>query len=118
VFGFSPNVNKCLTAYDWPGNVRELQNVIERAIVLGSSDNIELEDLPEEVREAAANAEGNGNDYQALVKKAKQEILLKAIQSSGRNYAQAARSLGVHPNNLHRLMRSAGLKSSFEDSYS
>jgi transcriptional regulator with GAF, ATPase, and Fis domain len=116
VFGLSTQVNKCLRAYDWPGNVRELENVIERAIVLGSSENIETEDLPEEIRDAAANVE-DASDYQSLVKKAKQHILLNAIQSSGRNYAQAARSLGVHPNNLHRLLRSAGLKSPSEDSH-
>ena len=33
--------------YDWPGNVRELENAIERACVLGSSEQIQPEDLPE-----------------------------------------------------------------------
>jgi transcriptional regulator with GAF, ATPase, and Fis domain len=117
VFGFSPNVNQCLLAYDWPGNVRELQNVIERAIVLGSSENIEVEDLPEEIKESAVSVDTDNSDYQALVKKAKQKILLDAIETCGKNYAQAARSLGVHPKNLHRLMRSAGLKSSSEDAH-
>lgn len=36
-----------LVSYDWPGNVRELENAIERALVMGSSDTILLEDLPE-----------------------------------------------------------------------
>jgi DNA-binding NtrC family response regulator len=36
-----------LINYDWPGNVRELENAVERALVMGSSDAILLEDLPE-----------------------------------------------------------------------
>jgi transcriptional regulator with PAS, ATPase and Fis domain len=35
-----------LLAYDWPGNVRELERVIERAVALAGSDNLELDDLP------------------------------------------------------------------------
>jgi DNA-binding NtrC family response regulator len=38
-----------LIAHEWPGNVRELERLIERAVALGSSDVIELEDLPEPV---------------------------------------------------------------------
>ena len=40
-----------LSHYDWPGNVRELENAMERALVLGSSDVILPEDLPETVLE-------------------------------------------------------------------
>ncbi len=37
--------------YDWPGNVRELENVIERAIILSNGQQIEIKDLPNEVRD-------------------------------------------------------------------
>ncbi len=43
----------CLMNYDWPGNVRELENVVERALVLGTSDDILVEDLPESLLERA-----------------------------------------------------------------
>ena len=39
--------------YDWPGNVRDLENAVERALVLGVSDAIRPEDLPELVLERA-----------------------------------------------------------------
>ena len=39
---------RCRT-YEWPGNVRELERVIERAIALGSDDEIGLDDLPPHV---------------------------------------------------------------------
>ncbi len=45
-----------LVDYDWPGNVRELENAIERALVMGSSDMLLLEDLPESLLEQASPA--------------------------------------------------------------
>ncbi len=56
VLGVSPQARACLTSYDWPGNVRELENAIERAVVLGSSDLILPEDLPEAILEKAESA--------------------------------------------------------------
>ena len=49
---------QALTAHDWPGNVRELENAIERAVVLGSSDRITAEDLPDILFEPV----GDGGD--------------------------------------------------------
>src|SRR6185436_3908060 len=43
-----------LQRYPWPGNVRELRNAIERAMVIHTGDTIELEDLPDQIREGAA----------------------------------------------------------------
>ena len=43
---FSEQAIEALQQYAWPGNVRELENVIERAVLLGKSDKIGLEDLP------------------------------------------------------------------------
>ena len=43
---------ECLKGYDWPGNVRELRNAMERAVALAKGRRVELEDLPEEVRQA------------------------------------------------------------------
>ena len=53
--------------HDWPGNVRELENAIERAVVLGSTDLVTLEDLPEPLleRHAAAHAARTSSIAQA-----------------------------------------------------
>ena len=50
----------CLVNYDWPGNVRELEHAIERALVLGSSDMILPEDLPESLLERTAAGDDRG----------------------------------------------------------
>ncbi|MDQ3821327.1 MAG: hypothetical protein M3362_27110, partial [Acidobacteriota bacterium] len=102
----------CLTNYDWPGNVRELENAIERAIVLGSTDRIQPEDLPELLVERMSSASHSSGKYYDLVKEAKRAIIQKALQQAGGSYTEAARSLGIHPNNLHRVIRNLNLKES------
>jgi Nif-specific regulatory protein len=111
----SAEVREYLTAYDWPGNVRELANVIERAIVLGSSDMILPEDLPESILEISANAETPIGKFYNALKEMKKQLILKAIQQSGGNFTKAATSLGIRPNNLHRLLRQLDLRKFIED---
>ncbi len=100
----------CLVNYDWPGNVRELENAIERALVLGSSDTVLPEDLPESVLEQAPEPEMNEAKYHSSVKELKKQLILDAVEQTRGNYVEAARILGVHPNYLHRLIRNLNLK--------
>ena len=51
VLGLSPETEELLQQYSWPGNVRELENAMERAVVLGVSDLVLPEDLPESLLE-------------------------------------------------------------------
>jgi DNA-binding NtrC family response regulator len=51
--GLSADASRALERYGFPGNVRELKNVIERAVVLGTSEEITVEDLPAHVRQAS-----------------------------------------------------------------
>lgn len=99
-----------LVRYEWPGNVRELENAIERALVMGSSDTILLEDLPESLLEQNSPAEMHEGRYHASVKELKKQLIADAVQQTGGNYVEAAGILGVHPNYLHRLIRNLGLK--------
>ncbi|MGE5198678.1 MAG: sigma-54 interaction domain-containing protein [Rhodospirillaceae bacterium] len=48
--GLSPAAENALFAYDWPGNVRELERMMESAVVLARGHQVELQDLPVEVR--------------------------------------------------------------------
>jgi transcriptional regulator with GAF, ATPase, and Fis domain len=105
----SPEAERHLVAYSWPGNVRELENVIERAVVLGDSDQVQVEDLPESVLEAVVP--GNlASVYHASVGEAKRECILRAWSEAGGNYKTAAATLGLHPNSLLRLVRNLGLR--------
>src|SRR5499427_2062157 len=47
---FTAAAMKLLMDYDWPGNVRELENVVERAVVLSTSERVDVELLPESIK--------------------------------------------------------------------
>ena len=114
--GISPDARACLTAYDWPGNVRELENAIERAIVLGTTDVILPEDLPEALLERETSAAQSAMGYHEAVTQTKKQIIVKAIEEAKGNYTEAARRLGVHPNYLHRLIRNLNLRAQLKSS--
>jgi transcriptional regulator with GAF, ATPase, and Fis domain len=99
-----------LQNYDWPGNVRELENAIERALVMGSSDMLLLEDLPESLQEQTPPGDIQEGRYHSSVKKLKRQLIIEAVEQTQGNYVEAAQILGVHPNYLHRLIRNLGLK--------
>jgi Nif-specific regulatory protein len=110
VTGISAEALALLKAYDWPGNVRELENVIERAIVLGETDSIGPEDLPEALLESFSAGDSSPLNYYEAIKEAKKQLIIKALKQAEGNYTKAAGLLGVHPNNLHRLIRSLNIK--------
>jgi transcriptional regulator with GAF, ATPase, and Fis domain len=105
----------CMVNYDWPGNVRELENAIERALVLGSSDMILPEDLPESLLEGTPPPEMTEAKYHAALKELKKQLILDAVEQTRGSYAEAARILGVHPNYLHRLIRNLELKEALKE---
>jgi Nif-specific regulatory protein len=110
VLGISPQARTCLTNYDWPGNVRELENAIERAVVLGSSELILPEDLPESVLDRATPADVTMTAFHDSIRESKKQLILSAFDQAGGNYTEAARLLGLHPNYLHRLIRNLNIK--------
>lgn len=56
VSGISKDALRALMEYAWPGNVRELENAIERAVIIASGRQIELNDLPEAISKNAFEA--------------------------------------------------------------
>jgi Nif-specific regulatory protein len=111
VSGIAPETRNCLMAYDWPGNVREMENAIERAVVLGNTDVIMPDDLPESLLVAGPVSQHLPN-YHEAVNELKKKVILQAIEQANGNFTDAARLLGVHSTNLHRLIRTLGLRGS------
>jgi len=109
VAGISPEAERYLTEYAWPGNVRELENAIERAVVLGQSETMLPEDLPETILDAAAVAAVPGA-LQTSVTQNKRELILAAWRESGGDHNRAAARLKIHPNSLRRLIRMLNLR--------
>ncbi|HZS54193.1 MAG TPA: sigma 54-interacting transcriptional regulator [Bryobacteraceae bacterium] len=108
VQGLSREAEGMIVQYSWPGNVRELENAMERAVVLGVSEWVLPEDLPEALLETAPR--DSSARYHLSVGQAKREAILDAYVQGNGDYKQAARVLGLHPNYLLRLVRNLGLR--------
>jgi transcriptional regulator with GAF, ATPase, and Fis domain len=108
----SPEAMAGLINYKWPGNVRELENAIERALVLGVSDSIRPEDLPESVAQKDPAQSAHEAKYHLAVTQLKKHLILTALEEAKGSYTDAARILGVHANYLHRLVRNLDLRNS------
>jgi Nif-specific regulatory protein len=110
VQGIAPEALAHLVAYPWPGNVRELENAIERAVVLGESDVLLPEDLPETVLDAPAPSSAAPGALQGSVTDVKRQLVIRAWEECHGDYKQAAAKLSIHPNSLLRLVRTLGLR--------
>jgi len=108
--GISAEARSLLMQYSWPGNVRELENAIEHAIVLGLTDEILPEDLPEPLLEQQSS-EAVAALYHHTLNQTKKQLVVTAMDDAKGNHVEAARLLGIHPKYLHRLIKNLNLKS-------
>jgi two-component system, NtrC family, response regulator AtoC len=99
----SPRATELMCGYAWPGNVRELEAVMERTIILSAGDEIEVADLPPELRQPGASASSltpektstDIPDAGIVFEEWERELLQKALVKAGGNVAEAARLLGM-----------------------
>ena len=106
--GISAEARSLLMQYSWPGNIRELENAIERAIVLGLTDEILPEDLPESILQEQSSE--MAALYHDTLNQTKKQLVMTAMDESKGNHIEAARLLGIHPKYLHRLIKNLNLK--------
>jgi len=87
---------EALVKHDWPGNVRELRNVIERAILLETTDKIGLSSILIDSAECGEpfNPTYNYTKDFSLVK-AERELIARALQETGWQKTRAAALLGI-----------------------
>jgi transcriptional regulator with GAF, ATPase, and Fis domain len=108
--GIDAEARALLMQYSWPGNVRELENAIEHAIVLGLTDEILAEDLPNTLLEEQSGGLTAAR-YHNTLSQTKKQLVLAALDETNGSHVEAARLLGIHPKYLHRLIRNLNLKS-------
>ena len=87
---------EAIEKHDWPGNIRELRNVINRAILLETTDKIGLNGIifePEEYSYSTKEANGKRKDYS--LEKAERELISKALNETGWQKTRAATLLGI-----------------------
>ncbi|HHV71305.1 MAG TPA: sigma 54-interacting transcriptional regulator [Clostridia bacterium] len=100
-----------LNKYDWPGNIRELQNVIERLVVISTSDLITEEFLPSYMMDLIKDAKKEENcqaGLEEILNKVEKEMLIKAYRQGG-NTRTAAKILGISQSSMVKKMKKHNL---------
>lgn len=111
--GFSRQAENLMLTYTWPGNVRELRNVIERAMILEHSPEIQAESLI--LNQAGVGApEPKTTTAQIIVplEQMERDLIVRAMQATGDNQTRAAELLGVTRDQLRYRLKKFGLDSS------
>jgi Nif-specific regulatory protein len=105
-----PNLNvseaamKKMVEYDWPGNVRELRNALERAVVMGSGQEILPEDLPISRQKAVQPGLEVGLTLKEALDRFKKEFITINLKHAGGNRSKAAKVMDVQRTYLSRLI--------------
>ncbi len=109
---------RTLQAYSWPGNVRELKNVVERLVIMSGEDTIGEEEVdsvlpispPVVSPTGTLQKSGETPSFKEMVQQFEKEVLLQGYQEVGGNVSQLARKLKIDRANLHRKLKSYGIK--------
>jgi len=113
----TPAALAVLESYRWPGNVRELENVIERALVLGDGEVLDVDALPPDLRrpqdvlEIAVEIPESGLDLQATLDQIEQRYLQLALARTGGVQTRAAELLRVSFRQLRYKLRKHAARS-------
>jgi two-component system response regulator PilR (NtrC family) len=116
VRGVAPDAMTLLEAHHWPGNIRELENVIERAMVLGSGVVIDVEALPPDLRHPAAAGDlsvdfpADGLDLEATLSRIEQRYIELALARTSGVQTRAAELLRVSFRQFRYKLRKHSLR--------
>jgi two-component system, NtrC family, response regulator AlgB len=103
--GFTDAALKRMTGYKWPGNVRELRNTIERAVILGSANQVGDNDLPENIAPVpAAQVIGDMVPLSVI-----EELHIRRIMAKTASLQEAAEILGIDQATLWRRRKAYGI---------
>ena len=104
--GISAAAIKKLQSFHWPGNIRELQHAIERAIILGESEQIQASDFIF----ASANDVEDGLILDSYNLETVEKIVIqKTLQKLNGNVSKAANELGLTRAALYRRLEKYGI---------
>jgi DNA-binding NtrC family response regulator len=108
----SAEAMQILVSYHWPGNVRELRNVMERAVILASCDEVLPEDLPLELRTertSVAAMLGEEDMGAGSLDEMRRKQIMTVLEQTGWHQGRASEILGISPSTLYRQLKSYGL---------
>lgn len=106
--GISNEALAVLMGHDWPGNIRELENVIERAFVVCSGNQLDIECLPHNLSNFPHPSTVPQNIRLAR-QLTESQAIMNALKQNNYNRTAAARALGIHKTTLFRKLKQFGI---------
>ncbi len=112
-------IKEMFQQYSWPGNVREMENIIERLVLVSKDNQINLEDIPSEIKYALDAPAPTAEIYvdkplKTLVKdhaeEMEKQLIAKVLDECGQNVTHAAQQLGFSRKGLQLKMIKYGLR--------
>ena len=106
--GFTPETERLIFSYPWPGNVRELRNLIERLVILGTSDHIEPQHLPIQFASQAVEVprQMGSQEFRTLAE-VERAYINQVMQRVEANKSKAAKILGISRQTLRKKLMEA-----------
>ncbi len=111
VRGFTKRAISKLLAMRWEGNVRELENVVERAVVLGTGTLLDEADIPTQDGESADAFFGTAVETFPTVDELERKYILMVLQKTGGRRDKASQILGMNRRTLYRKLNEYGVVS-------
>jgi len=110
----SGDAMQALSTYQWPGNIRELENTIERIVILSHGDEIDVDELPSEVRAGMCGIERTEGGFELPdegvdLEEVELDLVRQALDRSGNSVPKAAKLLGLTTKTLEARMQRLGL---------
>ncbi|PYT04954.1 MAG: DNA-binding response regulator [Acidobacteria bacterium] len=113
ITGLTAGARNLIMSYSWPGNVRQLESAIERAILLCEGNEIEVEDLPVEIRQEGTSAAAfnfklppEGISFDDV----ERSLITQAMEQTNWNITRAAKLLGLSFRTLQYRLEKFGIK--------
>jgi len=112
VRGITPEARALLVRYDWPGNVREFRNAIENMVLLSRSNVLDVEDVPEHVKQtsgASGRVQGHYELAGRTLVEVERDLIEANLRLAGGNRQKAAKLMGMGERTLYRKLKEYGL---------
>jgi DNA-binding NtrC family response regulator len=109
-----------LTLHHWPGNVRELRNVIERAVILETSPEIQASSLPDfqletRLRKSSDSAVPIGQSLEELLANYEREVLMTSLERNHFSLTKTAEQLRITRHALRYRMQRLNISAEFDE---